>query len=77
VPALRPTPAFGGGRGKKRAVLIGIKYKGRCPGELRGPINDVKCMRYLLTERFGFSNDCVLILTGNYPRAISVSVSHR
>jgi len=63
VPHMRPTPAFGGGRGKKRAVLIGIKYTGRRASELRGPINDVKCMRYLLTERFGFPNDCVLILT--------------
>ncbi|CAM0873501.1 unnamed protein product [Alopecurus aequalis] len=63
VPQRPPIPAFGGGRGKKRAVLIGIKYTGRRASELRGPINDVKCMRYLLTERFGFPNDCVLILT--------------
>ncbi|KAM0878506.1 hypothetical protein ACQ4PT_034830 [Festuca glaucescens] len=63
VPHMRPTPAFGGGRSKKRAVLIGIKYTGRRSSELRGPINDVKCMRYLLTEHFGFPNDCVLILT--------------
>nr|BAK00741.1 predicted protein [Hordeum vulgare subsp. vulgare] len=63
VPPMRPTPAFGGGRGKKRAVLIGIKYTNRRSCELRGPINDVKCMRYLLTERFGFPNDSVLILT--------------
>ncbi|EMS64725.1 Metacaspase-1 [Triticum urartu] len=63
MPPMRPTPAFGGGRGKKRAVLIGIKYTNRRSCELRGPINDVKCMRYLLTERFGFPNDCVLILT--------------
>ncbi|KAM3353814.1 hypothetical protein ACQJBY_024787 [Aegilops geniculata] len=65
MPPMRPTPAFGGGRGKKRAVLIGIKYTNRRSCELRGPINDVKCMRYLLTERFGFPNDCVLILTGS------------
>ncbi|VAH68070.1 unnamed protein product [Triticum turgidum subsp. durum] len=58
MPPMRPTPAFGGGRGKKRAVLIGIKYTNRRSCELRGPINDVKCMRYLLTERFGFPNDC-------------------
>jgi hypothetical protein len=66
VPHMRPTPSFGGGRSKKRAVLIGIKYTGRRSSELRGPINDVKCMRYLLTEHFGFPNDCVLILTGMY-----------
>lgn len=56
-------PQFPRVRGKKRAVLIGIKYTGRRASELRGPINDVKCMRYLLCERFGFPNDCVLILT--------------
>ncbi|KAF7051576.1 hypothetical protein CFC21_059803 [Triticum aestivum] len=60
---VRPIPNFGGGRGKKRAVLVGIKYTNTRACELRGPINDVKCMRYLLTERFGFANDCVLILT--------------
>ncbi|VAH68071.1 unnamed protein product [Triticum turgidum subsp. durum] len=69
MPPMRPTPAFGGGRGKKRAVLIGIKYTNRRSCELRGPINDVKCMRYLLTERFGFPNDCVLILTRRGTRA--------
>uniref|UniRef100_A0A453JCA7 Peptidase C14 caspase domain-containing protein n=1 Tax=Aegilops tauschii subsp. strangulata TaxID=200361 RepID=A0A453JCA7_AEGTS len=60
---VRPIPNFGGGRGKKRAVLVGIKYTNTRACELRGPINDVKCMRYILTERFGFANDCVLILT--------------
>ncbi|KAL6878260.1 hypothetical protein ACP4OV_012430 [Aristida adscensionis] len=52
-------------RGSKRAVLIGISYAGMRPscGELRGPINDVKCMRHLLTQRFGFPSDCVLMLT--------------
>ncbi|KAF0911889.1 hypothetical protein E2562_012360 [Oryza meyeriana var. granulata] len=72
-----PSPAVpmhvaGGGffphaRGKKRAVLIGITYAGMRRGgrgmALRAPVNDVKCMRYLLCERFGFPNDCVQILT--------------
>ncbi|WVZ57148.1 hypothetical protein U9M48_007572 [Paspalum notatum var. saurae] len=54
------------GRGKKRAVLIGITYasvRRGCGGELRGPINDVKCMRHLLCHRFGFPGDCILMLT--------------
>ncbi|KAL6648036.1 hypothetical protein ACP70R_012260 [Stipagrostis hirtigluma subsp. patula] len=52
-------------RGKKRAVLIGISYAGmrRGCGELRGPINDVKCMRQLLCQRYGFTGDCILTLT--------------
>lgn len=63
---------FPGSRGKKRAVLIGITYAGmrrRGSQLMRGPVNDVKCMRYLLCERFGFPNDCVLILTGEPPTA--------
>ncbi|VAI11558.1 unnamed protein product [Triticum turgidum subsp. durum] len=37
---MRPIPNFGGGRGKKRAVLVGIKYTNTRACELRGPIND-------------------------------------
>jgi hypothetical protein len=54
-----PTPDFGACHSKKRAVLIGIKYGGK----LRGPINDVKCMSHLLTTRFGFRSDAIIILT--------------
>ncbi|KAL6878257.1 hypothetical protein ACP4OV_012427 [Aristida adscensionis] len=66
-PMMTPTPSMGfpSARGNKRAVLIGITYAGmhQSCGELRGPINDVKCMRHLLTQRFGFPSDCVLMLT--------------
>ncbi|KAG8063180.1 hypothetical protein GUJ93_ZPchr0003g17637 [Zizania palustris] len=56
---------FPGTRSKKRAVLIGITYAGmrRGGGQLRGPINDVMCMRYMLCERFGFPNDGIVMLT--------------
>ncbi|RWW74526.1 hypothetical protein BHE74_00017536 [Ensete ventricosum] len=50
-------------RGKKRAVLVGISYAGR-RYELKGTVNDVNCMRYMLTERFGFPAECILVLTG-------------
>ncbi|KAM0878510.1 hypothetical protein ACQ4PT_034832 [Festuca glaucescens] len=63
VPHPRPNPGFGVCRSKKRAVLIGIKYTGRRANELRGPINDVKCMSHLLTTRFGFHNEGIIILT--------------
>ncbi|ONL98619.1 LOL3 [Zea mays] len=70
LPALtRPASVAGfppcGGRGKKRAVLIGITYGGarRGCGELRGPINDVKCMRQLLCQRFAFPSDGIIMLT--------------
>nr|CAB3500620.1 unnamed protein product [Digitaria exilis] len=69
LPSLpRPAPPVGHfpcPRGKKRAVLIGITYAGarRGCGELRGPINDVKCMRHLLCQRFGFPSDGIIMLT--------------
>jgi len=33
-------------------------------GQLRGPINDVKCMRQLLCQRFAFPSDGIIMLTG-------------
>ena len=49
--------------GKKRALLVGINYTGT-EAELRGPINDVHCMKFLLTLKYGFPTDCILVLTG-------------
>nr|CAB3500619.1 unnamed protein product [Digitaria exilis] len=68
LPPMGPmTAPFLHARSKKRAVLIGITYASgmrRGCGELRGPINDVKCMRNLLCNRFGFPSECVIMLTG-------------
>ena len=69
IPVARPAhvpAAFQRARGKKRAVLIGITYAGmrRGCGELRGPVNDVKCVRNLLCQRFGFPSECIIMLTG-------------
>ncbi|ONL98622.1 Metacaspase-3, partial [Zea mays] len=68
IPLARPAhvpPAFQRARGKKRAVLVGITYAGarRGCGDLRGPVNDVKCMRNLLCQRFGFPGECIIMLT--------------
>ncbi|KAJ1296819.1 hypothetical protein BS78_01G331800 [Paspalum vaginatum] len=54
-PAAAPT-AFPCGRGKKRAA-------GRGCAALTGPINNVKFMRHLLCQRFGFPSDCIHMLT--------------
>ncbi|KAL5992445.1 hypothetical protein ACLOJK_013363 [Asimina triloba] len=48
--------------GKKRALLCGINYRSRSY-ELKGSVNDVQCMKYLLCDKFGFSEDCILVLT--------------
>lgn len=68
IPLARPAhvpPAFQRARGKKRAVLVGITYAGMRQGcgDLRGPVNDVKCMRNLLCQRFGFPGECIIMLT--------------
>lgn len=51
-------------RAKKRAVLVGVSYSFKSY-QLRGTVNDVKCMRYFLCEKFQFPNDSILMLTGN------------
>nr|DAD41108.1 TPA_asm: hypothetical protein HUJ06_015431 [Nelumbo nucifera] len=48
--------------GRKRALLCGVSYRYR-RYELKGTINDVNCMRYFLTEKLGFPNDSILVLT--------------
>uniref|UniRef100_A0A453A395 Uncharacterized protein n=1 Tax=Aegilops tauschii subsp. strangulata TaxID=200361 RepID=A0A453A395_AEGTS len=49
-------------RGKKRALLVGISYS-FTKYELKGTVNDVNCMAYLLRQRFGFPGDSILALT--------------
>jgi metacaspase-1 len=49
--------------GKKRALLIGITYSSS-RYELKGTVNDVNCVAYLLTQKFDFPKECILILTG-------------
>ncbi|KAJ4753367.1 Metacaspase-1 [Rhynchospora pubera] len=52
--------------GKKRALLIGITYTSS-RYELKGTINDVNCVAYLLSQKFGFPKECILILTDEDP----------
>ncbi|XVF22871.1 hypothetical protein REPUB_Repub12eG0208600 [Reevesia pubescens] len=48
--------------GRKRAVICGISYK-YSRHELKGCINDAKCMRYFLINKFKFPEDSILMLT--------------
>ncbi|EOX96555.1 hypothetical protein QUC31_005610 [Theobroma cacao] len=48
--------------GRKRAVICGISYR-YSRHELKGCINDAKCMRYLLINKFKFPEDSILMLT--------------
>ncbi|KAM7478975.1 hypothetical protein LguiA_027188 [Lonicera macranthoides] len=53
-----PCSAFG----RRRAVLCGVSYYGT-RYRLKGTVNDIRCMRYFLVEKLGFSNDSILVLT--------------
>ncbi|KMZ58639.1 Metacaspase 9 [Zostera marina] len=57
---LRPS-TFPSVHGRRRALLIGIAYKGK-RYELNGTVNDVKCMRYFLLKS-GFRNEFIVVLT--------------
>lgn len=48
--------------GRKRALLVGISYS-NTKYELKGSVNDVNTMSYLLRKRFGFISDNILRLT--------------
>lgn len=51
--------------GRKKAVIVGISYR-YSRHELKGCINDAKCMRYLLINKFHFPQESILMLTGMY-----------
>ncbi|KAJ4783911.1 Metacaspase-1 [Rhynchospora pubera] len=55
-------PAPPNPQGRKKAVICGISYKGS-QFELKGCLNDAKCMKYLLMNRFGFPEQSILMLT--------------
>ncbi|KAJ6375249.1 hypothetical protein OIU77_000266 [Salix suchowensis] len=54
-----PPPAV---HGPKRAVICAVSYK-NTKNELKGCINDAKCMKYLLVERFKFPESSIIMLT--------------
>ncbi|KAI4369310.1 hypothetical protein MLD38_017765 [Melastoma candidum] len=57
-----PLPPPSSSHGRKRAVICGISYR-FSRHELKGCINDAKCMRYLLINKFSFPPDSILMLT--------------
>lgn len=58
--------------GRKRAVICGISYR-NTRQELKGCINDAKCMKYLLINRFKFPADSILMLTGKSLKVLQCS----
>ncbi|XP_031277571.1 metacaspase-1-like isoform X2 [Pistacia vera] len=57
-----PSLSYPQAPGRKRALIIGISYK-HSKHELKGCINDAKCMRYLLINKFHFPQESILLLT--------------
>ncbi|KAI3826850.1 hypothetical protein L1987_00908 [Smallanthus sonchifolius] len=53
-----PPPAHG----RKKAVIVGISYR-FSRHELKGCINDAKCMKYLLINKFQFPESSIIMLT--------------
>ncbi|GJN41045.1 hypothetical protein PR202_gn00369 [Eleusine coracana subsp. coracana] len=60
---------------KKRALLVGISYVGT-EYELRGTVNDVYCMGFLLRERFNFPSDCTLVMTQEEKEPYKIPTKH-
>ncbi|CAN1332349.1 AMC1 [Linum perenne] len=50
------------GRGRKRALVCGVNYRGKSYG-VKGGINDANSMRALLLHNFAFPPDSILMLT--------------
>ena len=48
-----PAPPPPNPHGRKKAVIVGISYR-FSRHELKGCINDAKCMKYLLINKFSF-----------------------
>lgn len=60
APAGSLAPSF---HGSKRAVICGVSYK-NTRHELKGCVNDARCMKYLLVNKFCFPESSILMLTG-------------
>ncbi|GLT39889.1 hypothetical protein SLA2020_140560 [Shorea laevis] len=69
-PGLPPSP-----HGRKRAVICGVSYK-YSRYELRGCINDAKCMKYLLVSRFKFPESSIIMLTEEETDPYKLPIKH-
>ncbi|CAI9770373.1 unnamed protein product [Fraxinus pennsylvanica] len=48
--------------GRKKAVIVGISYR-YSRHELKGCLNDAKCMKHLLINKFQFPESSIIMLT--------------
>ncbi|XP_062092257.1 metacaspase-1-like [Humulus lupulus] len=57
-----PSGGLPSAHGRKRALICGVSYK-NTRHELKGCINDAKCMKYLLINKFSFPESSIVMLT--------------
>lgn len=69
---LGPPP---GAHGRKKAVIVGISYK-FSRHELKGCINDAKCMKYMLMNRFHFPEASIIMLTEEETDPHKIPIKH-
>ncbi|XP_058086466.1 metacaspase-1-like [Magnolia sinica] len=67
-----PPPAV---HGRKKAVICGISYR-YSRHELKGCINDAKCMRHLLVNRFKFPESSIIMLTEEETDPFRIPTKH-
>ncbi|XXG77971.1 hypothetical protein AAC387_Pa08g2014 [Persea americana] len=70
TPGPPPSP-----HGRKKAVICGISYR-FSRHELKGCINDAKCMRYLLINRFHFPESSIIMLTEEETDPYKIPTKH-
>ncbi|EPS69427.1 hypothetical protein M569_05332 [Genlisea aurea] len=71
TPSAPPPPAHG----RKRAVIVGITYR-YSRHQLKGCINDARCMKYLLVNRFKFPESSILMLTEDETDPYRIPTKH-
>ncbi|KAJ3899843.1 caspase domain-containing protein [Lentinula edodes] len=65
-PAFHPSFLYSRCTGRKKALCIGVNYRGE-PHELRGCINDAKDMRRFLIKHHGYKSEDIVLLTDDNP----------
>ncbi|KAJ7664261.1 caspase domain-containing protein [Mycena rosella] len=70
MPAVTPHFMYSKCTGRRRALCIGINYRGQ-PHELRGCINDAKHVFSFLVRRKGYKAEDIVVLTDDSPHARS------
>eukprot|EP00898_Chlorokybus_atmophyticus_P009018 jgi/Chlat1/9117/Chrsp97S00708 len=71
APGYAPPAAPYAGTVRRKALLVGINYRGTQQA-LQGCINDTKCMRYLLITKFGFREQDILMMNDDEPNPLQL-----